>query len=342
MSTALLLIDVQVNMFEPQPVYRGDEVRQVIQQLLQRARAARVPVIFVQNSGEKGAPDEPGTPGWAIHPDLAPAAGETIVEKREDDAFHQTTLPGILAEQGIRRLVVAGMQSELCVDTTCRRAYTLGYEVVLAADGHSTYDGVLPAAQTIAHHNYLLTSYATVAASADILLEAAPVFTLDEPLGVQDVAAIRTGLAEVDIYDRWLAKGDVTPFWPHNHPSRVTDALRRLWDGKFKPHKDVQPAGWELGVARTFMQPLFNLPEFLRKTAALTLTQGIDHLLQSPTNSFAPQIRKLTDQLWCYDAREFRLFYTPRVTEDQHGQKRKYIFLIWLAPALPRDNPFLG
>ncbi len=58
---------------------------------------------------------------------------------------------------GIGRLVLAGMQTEYCVDTTCRRAFGLGFEVTLAADAHATFDGEnLTAAGVVAHRNEVM------------------------------------------------------------------------------------------------------------------------------------------------------------------------------------------
>jgi nicotinamidase-related amidase len=342
MSTALLLVGAQLNMFEPEPVYQAEAVRQVLRELLQRARDAGVPVIFVQNCGGPGEPDEPGTPGWAIHPDLAPNEQEAVVMKTTPDSFYQTALSGLLVEQAAQRLVVAGMQTELCIDTAVRRAFSLGYEVALVADGHSTYDAAgVTAAQIIAHHNGVLRAFAAVTAAAQIDLEAPPVFTLDERLGPVDLAAIRAGLAEVESYERWLIDGDANPFWQETHPTRVTEALRRLWEPQFRPHEKPAPvAGWEMGLARAFIQPLSHIPGFVRRTAVQSVAQAIGHLLQSPTNPFAPQIRQLSHGLWSYDARDFRLIYMPRTVQDSHGRERKYVFLIWLAPALPQKNPF--
>jgi len=59
--------------------------------------------------------------------------------------------------RGIKKLVITGLQTEYCVDTTCRRAYSLGYDVVLVKDAHSTWDsGDLSAQQIIDHHNNVL------------------------------------------------------------------------------------------------------------------------------------------------------------------------------------------
>ena len=60
----------------------------------------------------------------------------------------------------ISRLVIGGIQSDFCVDTTCRQAATLGYDVRLVADAHSTLDNEhLKARQIVAHHNRILGSF---------------------------------------------------------------------------------------------------------------------------------------------------------------------------------------
>jgi nicotinamidase-related amidase len=88
---------------------------------------------------------------------VAPVPGEIVVEKRHSGAFHDTDLHRRLADAGIDRLVIAGMQTEMCVDSACRGAVALGYRVVLVADGHTTWDTpAVDAERIIAHHNRLL------------------------------------------------------------------------------------------------------------------------------------------------------------------------------------------
>lgn len=168
MTTALLVIDAQRNMLEPDPVYKGDDVLNVIQTLIDRAHAQNAPVIYMQNCGDPGEPDEPGTPGWVIHPDLTPAKNDIVLKKRSPDSFHQTQLTEVLKRYQVNRLVIAGMQTEMCIDTTCRRAAGQGFQVFLAADAHSTFDGTLSAAQIITHHNDVLEAFATVIPAAEI------------------------------------------------------------------------------------------------------------------------------------------------------------------------------
>jgi nicotinamidase-related amidase len=169
MSTALMVIDVQQGMFAlPKPPHRGEEVVQRIAGLLERARAEGATVVHIQHDGGTGHVLAKGGAGWPPHPLVAPRSGEMVVEKRYSGAFHDTDLHRRLAEAGIDRLVITGMQTEMCVDSACRGAVALGYRVVLVSDGHTTYDtSIIPADRVIAHHNRLLGSGFAELATAD-------------------------------------------------------------------------------------------------------------------------------------------------------------------------------
>ncbi|TWS99629.1 cysteine hydrolase family protein [Reyranella sp. CPCC 100927] len=160
MSRALVVIDVQQGMFTVRPpLHRGDEIVDRIAGLLRRARAAAMPVFHVQHDGGPGDLLAKGTPGFAHHPAVAPQPGEPVIEKRHSSAFHDTGFHAQLQARGIDHLIVAGLQTEMCVDSACRHAVALGYRVTLVADAHSTYDSaVLPAQSIIDHHNQTLGS----------------------------------------------------------------------------------------------------------------------------------------------------------------------------------------
>jgi nicotinamidase-related amidase len=159
-DTALLVIDVQVGIVEGFRAYRGKEVLEQINKLLSKARGAKVPIIYVQHDGGKGDPLEPGTSGWEIHPAIKPLDGDLIIHKRASDSFFETDLQRELEARAITRLIIAGCQTEYCVDTTSRRAITMGYDVTLVSDAHTTIDNqLLSAEQIIAHHNALLNGF---------------------------------------------------------------------------------------------------------------------------------------------------------------------------------------
>lgn len=160
MPRALLIIDVQRILCEGR--YACFEVDRVIARINQVSRAARgalVPVVLIQHETTGGGSMDRGSPGWELAPGLETAAGDHRVGKRATDSFHQTELQALLQRLGVDELVICGLQSDFCVDTTTRRALALAYPVVLVADGHSTVDnGVLSAAQITAHHTVTLAN----------------------------------------------------------------------------------------------------------------------------------------------------------------------------------------
>lgn len=157
-KTALVIIDVQNAMFmEEDPVYQGEALIRNIKDLLAKARTSGAPIFFIQHNEAVGQPMENGTFGWEIHHELAPAEQDTIIQKTTPDSFHKTDFEEQLQRQMVEHLVLAGIQTDICVDTTCRRAFSMGYDVTLVADAHSTWNsGSLSAQQIIDHHNGVL------------------------------------------------------------------------------------------------------------------------------------------------------------------------------------------
>jgi nicotinamidase-related amidase len=122
--------------------------------LITTCRSAGVEVIHVQHEDEPGSALAPGTPGWEIHASVRPAPGEKVVRKRFNSAFRGTDLRSHLEERGIRTLIMVGIQTEYCVDTTCRVAFEHGFEVVMPEMTNTTYDnGDLSAVQIHEYHN---------------------------------------------------------------------------------------------------------------------------------------------------------------------------------------------
>ncbi|MGL1894260.1 MAG: cysteine hydrolase [Spirochaetaceae bacterium] len=142
MKVALLIIDVQNIMFTHDGgVYKKDEVLENIKFLLNKARVESIPVIFIQHTDKKEGPFKVGEDSRQIHNDIKPIDGEVIIPKYSWDSFLDTDLKNELNKLNIDKLVIAGMQTDFCVDTTVRSAYSHGYKNnVLVSDAHTTWD----------------------------------------------------------------------------------------------------------------------------------------------------------------------------------------------------------
>jgi nicotinamidase-related amidase len=159
MKTALLVIDVQQELCEGERrAYESAEVIGRINQVAEKARAAGAVVIFIQHESASGELRY-GTDGWRLARGLRVEPTDLRLRKTATDSFHRTELQDILKRHGVTDLVICGMHTEFCVDTTTRRALALGYPVVLVADGHTSEDKRhLSAAQIIIHHNETLSN----------------------------------------------------------------------------------------------------------------------------------------------------------------------------------------
>lgn len=151
-NTALLVVDVQNGVVAG--AHERDSVVANIAGLVEKARAERVPVVWVRHNDEGLAR---GSEEWAIVPELRPGDAEPLVEKSYGDSFEDTTLESVLAELAVGRLVVTGAQTDQCIRCTLHGALVRGYDAVLVEDAHTTEDlteyGAPSPDQVIAHTN---------------------------------------------------------------------------------------------------------------------------------------------------------------------------------------------
>lgn len=157
MSTALLVIDIQNDYFPggAMELVGSIEAGQQARKLIEAFRSKALPVIHVQHIATRPGASffVPGTHGVEIHPSAAPREGETIIRKNFPNSFRDTPLLQHLRDNKIARLVVAGMMTHMCIDSTVRAAGELGFECLLAHDACATralsFGGVTVPAESV-------------------------------------------------------------------------------------------------------------------------------------------------------------------------------------------------
>lgn len=170
--TGLIVIDMQRDFLEPggfgeslgNDVARLRKIIPATARLLAAARDAGIPIVHTREchrpdlsdcppaKRDRGAPSlrigDPGPmgrilvagePGAEIVPELAPAPGETVIDKPGKGAFCATDFGDRLAEMGVTHLLIAGVTTEVCVQTTMREANDRGYACLLVEDCTESY-----------------------------------------------------------------------------------------------------------------------------------------------------------------------------------------------------------
>lgn len=142
MNRALLIVDLQRS-FEQRPNWAAISDPGVIgkvQRLLDAARAAGDLVVWVLHS-EPGTGNvfDPARGYVALLDGLTPRADEPVVTKTSINAFTTTNLQQMLTTRGIREVVVCGIQTEQCCETTARVASDLGFDVTFVTDATATF-----------------------------------------------------------------------------------------------------------------------------------------------------------------------------------------------------------
>lgn len=174
--SALLIIDMQHGLYHaPDAPWQRETLLANIQLLIRKAREAGAPVLAARHTGPAGSPIAAGTTAWQLLPELGlNPAHDHLFDKTRPDCFAGTGLKDWLQARSIGQLVLAGMKTQYCVDTTCRAASVHGLQCVLAADAHSCMDTPqLVASQIIAHHNATLKgAFAQLVPSSQITFQA--------------------------------------------------------------------------------------------------------------------------------------------------------------------------
>lgn len=155
--TALVLVDIQRDYFPGGRMALPDaeNAGRRAADLLARCRAASMPVIHVRHESIRPGSTFflPGTEGADIHPLAAPLPGEAVLTKNFPNSFRDTALLQHLRDLGATDIIVVGMMTHMCIDTTVRAAFDLGFRCRVAGDATAspalTYGGRTVDADTV-------------------------------------------------------------------------------------------------------------------------------------------------------------------------------------------------
>lgn len=178
MTRALVLVDIQRDYFPGgafplvEPEAAASAARTVLEGF--RASGELVVHVFHVSTDPDASFFRPGTAGVRFHPSVEPAEGEVVLEKHRPNSFIDTGLQGVLDDADVTELVIVGMMSSMCIDSTTRAAHELGYRNTVVSDACtapdlSYGDTVVPGA--VVHAAFMAAldgSFATVTDSSSL------------------------------------------------------------------------------------------------------------------------------------------------------------------------------
>lgn len=177
-DAALVMIDCQNTYREGVMQLSGVEAALLeARRLLDRARELGRPVIHIQHDAGPGTPYDVNAAIGRIADIVAPQAGETVITKHYPNSFVQTPLDEELKKLGVKQLVLAGFMTHMCVNSTARGAFNLGYSPTVVAAATATRDLPLPDGSSVPAATVQATSiammrdlFAAIAPNADALV----------------------------------------------------------------------------------------------------------------------------------------------------------------------------
>ncbi|KHN68689.1 isochorismatase [Acinetobacter oleivorans] len=143
-KSALLVIDMQNGLFNSQSKpHNAQLVLSSIVSLIEYCHLNDRPIIFIRHVGKKGTALDPNDANTQLITDLTfNPHGDTVIEKMYPSRFKNTVLKEVLEKLDVDEIIIIGMNTEYCIDTTVRTASENGYKVILISDAHTTTDSV--------------------------------------------------------------------------------------------------------------------------------------------------------------------------------------------------------
>ena len=144
MKTAFIIIDVQNILVETG--FETEKLLEKITYLQDQARSKNIEIIYIQHIE---TPEAQTSEDWQLSPLLKRQENEKVFQKRYNSMFKETGLKEYLDQQGIEQLVLCGMQTEYCVDTSVKVGFEYGYQLIIPEGAVTTFDGEDIPAETL-------------------------------------------------------------------------------------------------------------------------------------------------------------------------------------------------
>lgn len=170
-NVVLLIVDVQNALIQEHP-YNEQLVIENIKKLIINARNNNKEVLYVRHDDGKGSELEPGTTGWQIYDEIAPKNMEVIFEKQYNSAFVKTGLREYLESKEVDTIILVGLQTEYCIDATCKSAFDNGYKIIIPENTNTTFNNdYLPDEKLYEFYNYKIWNkrFANVMSIEDVI-----------------------------------------------------------------------------------------------------------------------------------------------------------------------------
>lgn len=170
MNKILLVVDVQNLLINYQP-YNSQKVIENIKSLIHYCRETGTEVVYVRHFNEDGDLAK-GKEGWQIHSEIAPSHNEKIIDKQYNSAFRNTELKEYLDSKDVKNIILVGLQTEYCIDATCKSAFEQGYNVIIPEECNTTFDNEYLSGQKLYEfYNYKIWNnrFAKVMAMIEIM-----------------------------------------------------------------------------------------------------------------------------------------------------------------------------
>jgi len=147
-NTVLLVVDVQTALMNSHP-YHETEFIDNIRKITEVARKSDIEVVYIRHDDGKGTELERDTEGWEIFHLVAPKGGEKIFDKKYNSAFKETGLKDYLDGKKINNLILVGMQTEYCIDASCKVAFEHGYSLIIPSKATTTFNSRFSPAEAL-------------------------------------------------------------------------------------------------------------------------------------------------------------------------------------------------